>query len=86
VLLWLRQPADAAHLLRIESPTVWNWWLEGIYMENLKNLRVEVGLSQTELAMRAGVARWKLGMTETGQVLENAQCPLRPSEQAPKLT
>jgi transcriptional regulator with XRE-family HTH domain len=51
-------------------------------MENLKNLRVEAGLSQTELSMRANVARWKLSMTENGQLLENGRCPLRPAEQA----
>lgn len=51
-------------------------------MENLKNLRVEAGLSQTELSMHAHVARWKLSMTENGQCLENGQCPLRPTEQA----
>ncbi len=50
-------------------------------MENLRNLRVDAGLSQTELSMLANVARWKLSMTENGQVLENGQCPLRPSEQ-----
>jgi transcriptional regulator with XRE-family HTH domain len=50
-------------------------------MENLKNLRIEAGMSQTELSMRANVARWKLSMTENGQLLENGRCPLRPSEQ-----
>ena len=51
-------------------------------MENLKNFRTRTRLSQTELAMRAGVARWKLSMAENGQLLENGRCPLRPEEKA----
>jgi DNA-binding XRE family transcriptional regulator len=50
-------------------------------MDNLKNLRTRTRLSQTELATRAGVARWKLSMAENGQLLENGRCPLRPDEQ-----
>jgi transcriptional regulator with XRE-family HTH domain len=50
-------------------------------MENLKNLRIEAGMSQTALSMRAGVARWKLSMAENGQLLENGRCPLAPAEE-----
>jgi transcriptional regulator with XRE-family HTH domain len=51
-------------------------------MDNLKNLRNKTHLSQTELATRAGVPRWKLSMAENGRRLENGRCPLRPEEQA----
>jgi transcriptional regulator with XRE-family HTH domain len=50
-------------------------------MDNLKDLRTKTGMSQTELSMRAGVARWKLSMAENGQRLENGRCPLRLEEQ-----
>jgi DNA-binding XRE family transcriptional regulator len=45
-------------------------------MNNLKNLRIKTGMSQTELSKHSGVARWKLSMTENGQLT------LKPAEQA----
>jgi transcriptional regulator with XRE-family HTH domain len=51
-------------------------------MDNLKDLRIKTHLSQSELATRAGVARWKLSMAENGRRLENGRCPIRPEEQA----
>lgn len=39
-------------------------WLVGVFADNVKRKRLELGLSQEELAERAGVHRTYIGMLE----------------------